>query len=164
MAALANAWDLLTVSCRVEFLVLMLASELILLVAAFYFMLRIPNQHALGVFLPLTSLPLFIGGLRSLLTLAMALSLLQSTADSPADQPDGTMLLGMSAMPLLAGVVIMMPCFTLIASARAYMMWLANRPIPAPKETPPDRAKDRTMVTAEDDANDYLAQLTRGRN
>ncbi len=165
MPLLTNLQNLLLVSCGTEFLILFFAVELILFLGGAYLLYAVRHQHALAIYLPLTTLPLFLGGLRSLLTLSTAVALLESVHAAATDQPDGMMLIGLSAGPLLLGIVLTAPAFTLVTAGRATMTWWANRDrTPVEPEAEPKPGKSNRNGDSEpSDADDYITQLTRNR-
>jgi hypothetical protein len=165
MGWVLDLFSLLNITCGTEFLVLFLVVELLLVLGGLYSLLVVGHQHALVIMLPLTLIPLFLGGLRSLITLSTAVDLLRAADSSSADQPDGVLLLAMSAAPVLFGVVATMPAFLMVAVGRVWMTWQANRPPKAAKSavesglTGTSRDVDHTAT----DAEVYMAELTRSR-
>ncbi len=170
MNSLTSAWEILVISCGLDFLVFISAVELTLIVLGIWFVRIAKHQQSIGIFLPLTAIPLLFGGFRSLLTLTNALTLIMPTNASDPLQPDGALLLGMSAAPLLLGMVSMTPCFLLMTAMRVTLVWRASYPatdsssIVQPSSSEPERVA-RSTHTVDDctveETDRYIAQLTR---
>ncbi len=165
MQALSNLLSLLNITCGLEFLILFLVVEALLFTGALYLLFVVRQQQAFVIYLPLTLLPLFIGGLRSLVTLSTAVELLRNADATSADQPDGVVLLAMSAAPVLFGVVVAMPAFIAVVSGRALMVLQANRKPRASKQ----QVESSQLVSSKNGEHvvsateSYLAELVRNR-
>jgi len=165
MQGFSNLFDLLNVTCGPEFFIAFFIAETLLFIGALFLLFVVRQQHALVIFLPLTLLPLFIGSLRSLITLSTAVDLLINADANSADQPDGVVLLAMSAAPVLFGIVVAMPAFLVVIFGRAMMALQANRS-PKVKKQKIDKGLDDSSARGESLASateTYMAELTRNR-
>jgi len=161
MRAVSSLFSLLNITCGTEFLVLILVVELVLILAALFSWLILRQQHALMMILPLTFIPLFLGGLRSLITLSTAVALLRDADSNSAEMPDGVLLLAMSAAPVLFGMVATMPAFLIVTVGRVWMTLRANRKPRAPKAIVDSGSHGSSHMVS--DTDNYLAELARSR-
>jgi hypothetical protein len=155
--------DLLIISCGLEFLIALFAIEILVTLVALFLLFVIRQQHAFVIFLPVTLFPMFIGSLRSLMTLSTVFGVLTKTDANSAGQHDGIVLLAMSAAPVLFGIVVSMPAFFVVVLGRATMVLKANWK-PGAKQ----RSDDTVGSSSQDDfltstTDAYLAELTRKR-
>jgi len=165
MRAVSSLFSLLNITCGTEFLILILVVELVLILVALFAWLVLRQQHALMMILPLTFIPLFLGGLRSLITLSTAVDLLRDADSNSAEMPDGVLLLAMSAAPMLFGIVATIPAFLIVTVGRVWMSFLANRKPKAHKAIIDggSHGSSRNEDHLASDTDNYLAELTRSR-
>jgi hypothetical protein len=160
-----DVFDLALISSGDTFLWILATTELLLVALSLYLIVIIRHQHAMGVCLPLTLVPLFAGCFRTLITLATAVTLSDGPQSANEPQPNFVMLMGVSLTPFLLGAVVSAPAFLLLSSARLYLTIRAHLPTRAAPKVD-DEDKVTVSATAIDDelANSYLAKLTRSRS
>jgi hypothetical protein len=160
-----DVFDLALVSSGNLFLWVLAIMEVLLVALSIYLIAVIRHQHAMGVCLPLTLIPLFAGCFRTLMTLATAVTLSEAAQDTSDGQPNFVMLMGVSLTPLLLSAVVAAPAFLLLSTARLYLTVRAHLPKRVATKVP-DEEKVIVSATAIDDelASNYLAKLTRSRN
>lgn len=165
MSVTSGLISLLMITCGIEYFISLLAVEAVLVMVAFYLSFGLRAQYALTLFMPLTFMPLFIGALCSLVTLSISVDLMRSADARSLAQPDGVLLLGMSAIPVLFGVVLTMPAFMVVVWGRIWLTLQANRKPRAPKakKETSSQSTSRGGDYNEAEADQYIAELTKRR-
>jgi len=161
MSAISKLVSLLVITCGVEFFVSLLAVEAVLIIVAAYLSFGLRAQYALTVIMPLTFTPLFIGSLCSLMALTISVDLVRSAEGPSPEQPDGFLLLGMSAMPVLFGVFLSMPAFMVVVWGRIWLTLQANRKPKALRAKNEKSSRNSEYEASE--ADQYIAELTKRR-
>lgn len=156
--------ELARVSSGDTFLIVMVVFELLLIGLATYLIFFVRHQHALGVCIPLSFAPLFIGCFRSLITLATAVTISESMRENSGTQPNFVMLIGVSLAPLLLGAVISAPAFLMLSLVRFYLSIEAYLPRRKSNEISDEETEKAAAAEFDNElANSYLAKLTRSR-
>jgi hypothetical protein len=165
MDALLELYDLLAVTFGTASFWVLIVSELLLLTIGLYLALVVRSQHTLTLYFPLTFLPVFMGGLGSCLTLSSALTYLRLNDSADSGMQGPLLLLGMSAMPMLFGIVVTFPACFVVAAGRVWIMWQANRKPKPPRTEKPleEQSTPRSRDAVAMDADDYMAELVKLR-
>ncbi len=110
-------------------------------------------------YLPLTWLPLLVGGFRSLLGMITALSLLRGTGGD-----EGALLVGMAFVPMLLGFSLSIPGFVTVAAGRAALTWHAAKPVAEPHSKDVERLIQAKAQREAEETEKYLATFSRPRS
>jgi hypothetical protein len=166
MGNLGDTLDLLWLVCGPFYLIVTVVLAVMIAGAASYLVMVRRNPQLLGVFLPLTFFPLFVGAFRSILSLSAAVNLLRHAETSAGVMSESVMLMGMALLPLLFGFVASLPGFMIVAAGRAQVVWKATHSGSDPrtkKSQPKPRRPGYGGDEIQEEAEKFLSRLTSSR-